>query len=211
MHTSPGAELVYSGIFGQGGGLSAYLEAMCTGNETSFLQCPSMYYYTCSDHTHDIGIRCAPGLYTCSCSCLHMILDHYFIMLSCLNIFVLSVLSSLCLDGDIRLVYTTNGTIGPDIIEGMVEICYGGRWGVVTGSAWTLSEASVVCRQLDYAPVALKALVYSRDIAPAGSITFSHFYCAGYELNILDCYHDPPGYYNYYDNPFSVAVRCQGK
>ena len=119
-------------------------------------------------------------------------------------------MSSQCLDGDVRLVNATNGTIGPGIIEGVVQICYGGRWGVVTGSTWTLSEASVVCRQLHYAPVALKALMYSRDIAPAESITFSQFYCAGYEKNILYCYHNPPGYYNNYYNIY-VAVRCQGK
>ena len=81
---------------------------------------------------------------------------------------------------------------------------------MVTGSVWTLSEASVVCRQLHYAPVALKALMYSRDIVPAGNITFSQFYCAGYEKKILDCYHDPPGYYDNGYN-FYVAVRCQGK
>eukprot|EP00731_Ephydatia_muelleri_P038678 Em0857g1a len=117
-------------------------------------------------------------------------------------------MSSQCLDGDVRLVNGTNGTIGPGIIEGMVEIFYGGQWGVVTGSVWTLSEASVVCRQLHYAPVALKALMYSRDIVPAGNITFSQFYCAGYEKKILDCYHDPPGYYDNGYN-FYVAVRCQ--
>ena len=70
------------------------------------------------------------------------------------------------------MVNGTNGTIGPGIIEGMVQICYDGRWGVVSGPAWTLSETSVVCRQLYYAPVALKALVYSRDISPRGNITF---------------------------------------
>ena len=121
------------------------------------------------------------------------------------------VLSSQCLDGDVRLVNATNGTIGPGIIEGVVQICYAGRWGVVSGSVWTLSEASVVCRQLHYAPVALKALVYSRDIATTGNITFSQFYCAGYEKKILDCYHDPPGYYDNYYYIFFVAVRCQGK
>ena len=81
---------------------------------------------------------------------------------------------------------------------------------MVTGSVWTLSEASVVCRQLHYAPVALKALTYSRNNAVTENIAFSQFYCVGYEKKILDCYHDPPGYY--YDNYYNiyVAVRCQG-
>ena len=155
MHTPPGAELFYSGIFGQGGGLSVYLEALCTGNETSFLQCPLIYNCICSDHTRDKGVRCAPGLCKCSCSSMLMTLYHSFIMLKCLS----------WLNDQLFL----------------VNVCYGGRWGMVSGPAWTLSEASVVCRQLHYAPVALKALTYSRDIAPAGSIAFSQFYCAGYE------------------------------
>ena len=120
-------------------------------------------------------------------------------------------MSSQCLDGDVRLVNATNGTIGPGIIEGVVQICYDGRWGVVTGSVWTLSEASVVCRQLHYAPVALKALMYSRAIVQAENVAFSLFNCVGYEKNILDCYHGPPGYYEIYNNIAAVGVRCQGK
>ena len=130
-------------------------------------------------------------------------------MLFSLNVIAFSVLYSQCLDGDVRLVNATNGTIRPGIIEGVVQICYGGQWGVVSGPAWTLSEASVVCRQLHYAPVALKAFSYPRDIATAGNITFSQFYCVGYEKKILDCYHVHPGFYdNSYDN--YLAVRCQG-
>ena len=108
------------------------------------------------------------------------------------------------------MVNGTNGTIGPGIIEGIVQICYGGRWGVVTRTTWTHSEASVVCRQLHYAPVALKALTYLRNNAETENISFSQFYCVGYEKKILDCYHSPPGYYGNYLNIY-VAVRCQGK
>ena len=50
------------------------------------------------------------------------------------------------------------GTKEPDIVEGMVHICYDGQWGMAIGPSWTLREASVVCRQLHYAPVALKHL-----------------------------------------------------
>lgn len=85
VHTYPGAELVYSGIFGQGSGLSVSLNAECTGDETSILQCPSVYHYISYYHTGDIGVRCAPGLYTWSCSCLHLILNCSFIMLKCVS------------------------------------------------------------------------------------------------------------------------------
>lgn len=55
------------------------------------------------------------------------------------------------------------GTEEPDIVEGMVHICYDGHWGMAIGPSWTLREASVVCRQLHYAPVALKAFTYSTN------------------------------------------------
>ena len=103
--------------------------------------------------------------------------------------------------------------MGQGTIEGRVEICYGGQWGVVYASgwwAWTLMEASVVCRQLHYAPVALKAFTYSRYGVGTGRVSFSQAYCIGYESKLTDCYHSAPGYYGYYSY-YAVAVRCQGK
>ena len=82
MHIHPDAEMVYSGIFGQGSGLALHISAGCVGNEPSLLQCPpqdyyyyyygyylnnnnyaGQYYYTCSDHANDIGVRCTPGMW----------------------------------------------------------------------------------------------------------------------------------------------------
>ena len=65
----PGAELVYSGIFGQGSVLSVYLEATCMGNETAILQCVRNYYYGTYDHVNDIGVQCATGLFIGSSLC----------------------------------------------------------------------------------------------------------------------------------------------
>ena len=115
-----------------------------------------------------------------------------------------------CQDGDVRL---ANGTTGPDTIEGRVEICYGGRWGVVYaagGTTWTLREDSVVCRQLQYAPVALEAFTYSKYGVGTGNVFISEVYCIGYESKLIDCSYNPPGYYENYWY-YAVSVRCQGE
>ena len=115
------------------------------------------------------------------------------------------------MDGEVRL---ANGTRGLETIEGRVEICYGGQWGVVYASgqwSWTLREASVVCRQLQYAPVALKAFAYSKYGIGTGRVFYSQIYCYGYESKLTDCHHSAPGYNEDYSNNNAVAVWCQGK
>ena len=72
----------------------------------------------------------------------------------------------------------------------------------------------MVCRQLQYAPVAVKAYTISiYGIAKvAGKVSFSQPYWTGYESKLMYCYHSPPGYF--YTSRFSsyaVAVRCQGE
>ena len=129
-----------------------------------------------------------------------------------LNILVCfgTVSAGQCQDGDVRL---ANGTRGLETIEGRVEICYGGQWGVVYASGqwlWTMREAGVVCRQLHYAPVALKAFTYSKYGVGTGRVSFSQAYCIGYESKLTDCYHSAPGYYENYFSYYAVAVRCQG-
>ena len=49
-----------------------------------------------------------------------------------------------CQDGDVQL---SGGQI-PN--EGRVEVCFDGRWGTVSDDGWSISEAEVVCRQLNY-------------------------------------------------------------
>ena len=116
-----------------------------------------------------------------------------------------------CQDGDVRL---ANGTTGPNTIEGRVEICYGSQWGVVyvaVGTSWTLREASVVCRQLQYAPVALDAFTYSKYGVGTGNVSYSEVYCIGYESKLIGCLNSPPGYYVDVVYNYAVDVRCQGE
>ena len=48
-------------------------------------------------------------------------------------------------EGDIRLVG------GPTNWEGRVDIFWNGTWGTIIDSQWTVSDAHVVCRQLQHA------------------------------------------------------------
>ena len=75
---------------------------------------------------------------------------------------------------------------------------------------WTLREAGVVCRQLQYAPVALEAFTYSKYGVGTGNVSFSEVYCIGYESKLIDCFYSPPGYYEDYAY-YAVGVRCQGE
>ena len=49
-----------------------------------------------------------------------------------------------CSDGDVRLV---NGSV-PN--EGLVEICYNGRWGAICQDHWERVDAAIVCRQMGF-------------------------------------------------------------
>lgn len=49
-----------------------------------------------------------------------------------------------CVDGKVRLVG------GQSTSEGRVEVCFDGAWGTVCHNEWGISDASVVCRQLNH-------------------------------------------------------------
>ena len=52
--------------------------------------------------------------------------------------------SSRCQDGEVRLM---NGSM-PN--EGLVEICFNGRWGAICHDDWDVEDATVLCNQLGY-------------------------------------------------------------
>ena len=49
-----------------------------------------------------------------------------------------------CSEGDVRLAG------GMNYAEGRVEICINEEWGTVCDQMWSTTEASVVCRQLQF-------------------------------------------------------------
>lgn len=186
---SSNAELVFSGMFGRGSGQTLWLNAECTGEESSVFDCLSEYYDyyqiyevgTSWNHFYDIGLICKQAP------------------------------EEQCRNGDVRLV---DGIVDPKTVQGRVEVCYGNQWGAVYayryGLPWTLREASVVCRQLVKVPLALSAHSSSTDGSQLPErVSFSHFSCTGYEDKLIDCIHGPPGYYWYNEDPLTVSVSCQ--
>ena len=51
-----------------------------------------------------------------------------------------------CLQGSIRLV----GPNGPNTVEGRVEYCSDGIWGIISSSGFDTRDGEVVCRRLGY-------------------------------------------------------------
>ena len=47
-------------------------------------------------------------------------------------------------DGQVRLMD------GDTDVEGRVEVCFGRRWGTISGDGWTQTESTVVCDDLGY-------------------------------------------------------------
>ena len=52
--------------------------------------------------------------------------------------------------------------------EGLLEICFSGRWGTVNGDGWSFVDAQVVCKQLEYHTIGIIIIVTTMD-----SITFN--------------------------------------
>jgi len=59
-----------------------------------------------------------------------------------------------CVNGNIRLVG------GRTEYEGRVEYCANNVWGTVCDDGWNSIDASVVCRQLDYASESKSYMTY---------------------------------------------------
>ena len=62
-----------------------------------------------------------------------------------------------CTDGQVRLMD------GDTDVEGRVEICFGRRWGTISGDGWTQTESTVVCNDLGYEPTAGTKLVRTHN------------------------------------------------
>ena len=52
--------------------------------------------------------------------------------------------TALCSDGDLRLLG------GDSDRDGLLQVCFGRRWGTINGDGWTASDTQVACRQLGF-------------------------------------------------------------
>uniref|UniRef100_A0A7N4NHU3 SRCR domain-containing protein n=1 Tax=Sarcophilus harrisii TaxID=9305 RepID=A0A7N4NHU3_SARHA len=77
---------------------------------------------------------------------------------------------------------------GRNKCEGRLEVYHNETWGTVCDDLWSISAASVVCRQLDCG-LALSAPRNSMFGKGSGSILLDDVQCDGNETNIGQCHH----------------------
>ena len=112
------------------------------------------------------------------------------------------------LDGnyEIRLVDGTSER------EGRVEIFYGGIWGSVCDTNWSLVQANVVCHQLGYS----EAVAVYKDswYGPGnGIVIMDGVDCIGDESRLADCYFKGWGHVNEHciHHTNDVSIECDGE
>uniref|UniRef100_A0A3Q3FUL4 ZP domain-containing protein n=1 Tax=Labrus bergylta TaxID=56723 RepID=A0A3Q3FUL4_9LABR len=85
--------------------------------------------------------------------------------------------------GIVRLVNRGNQSC-----SGRVEVYHDGRWGTVCDKAWDLSDANVVCRQMDCGPP--RSALLNATFGPgSGPIWLDDVGCSGNETSITECRH----------------------
>ena len=103
-------------------------------------------------------------------------------------------------DGDIRLVGGTTD------IEGRVEVYHNGTWGTVCDDNWDITDANVVCQQLNYSK-ATSALGEAYFGAGSGPIHYDDVTCTGTETRLADCAHNGVGVHNCFHGE-DAGVQC---
>ncbi len=134
-----GALPVYYGDFGQGTGV-IYLSAVnCRGTEESLDDCstsdPIGHNYCV--HSIDAGVICF-GKY------LANYVTSLLILLLLLLLLLLLDPNNTCTNGDLRLVD------GETANEGRLQVCFRNHWGTICDDDFGATEASLVCRTLNF-------------------------------------------------------------
>ena len=72
--------------------------------------------------------------------------------------------------------------------EGRVEVYHNGTWGTVCDDDWDITDANVVCRQLNYSR-ATSAPGLAHFGEGSGPILYDNMACNGTEARLADCSH----------------------
>ncbi|XP_054848823.1 deleted in malignant brain tumors 1 protein-like [Eublepharis macularius] len=98
---------------------------------------------------------------------------------------------------------------GPDSCTGRVEIEFNGSWAYVGESGWSLSEATVVCRQLGCG-AAVSAPVGNQYGVVLGPALLNEVKCTGRESSLIECQAQGAGLHKCLCGVYAGAV-CAGK
>ena len=126
-------------------------------------------------------------------------LRHFSAFNLCYSIVVI-FLASPGTDGAIRLVG------GASDSEGRVEVYHNGTWGTVCDDGWDITDANVVCQQLNYSR-ATSARGEAYFGAGSGPIHYDDVACTGTEARLADCSHLGIGIHNCVHSE-DAGVQC---
>ncbi|XP_054878187.1 scavenger receptor cysteine-rich type 1 protein M130-like isoform X2 [Poeciliopsis prolifica] len=101
---------------------------------------------------------------------------------------LLVLLAAAVVDAQTRLV-------GPSRCSGRVEVFHDGVWGTVCDDSWDLTDAAVVCRELD-CDLPQRALMVAYFGEGTDPIWLDDVSCSGTESSLADCPHNGFGHHN---------------
>ena len=90
--------------------------------------------------------------------------------------------------------------------EGRVEVYHNGTWGTVCDDGWDITDANVVCRQLNYSRATF-ARGQAYFGAGSGPIHYDDVVCNGTETRLADCSHLGIGIHNCVHSE-DAGVQC---
>ena len=90
--------------------------------------------------------------------------------------------------------------------EGRVEVYHNNTWGTVCDDSWDITDANVVCQQLNYSR-AISALGDAYFGEGSGPIHYDEVTCNGTETRLADCSHSGIGIHNC-GHGEDAGVRC---
>ena len=98
---------------------------------------------------------------------------------------------------------------GYGVNTGRVEVYYNNTWGTVCGNGWSLSSATVLCRELGF-PGAVSSFCCAAFGQGTGPIWLDNVRCTGSETSLSSCFHRGWGGH-ICGHSEDAGVNCQGE